>query len=137
MTGRRTRRFGRAPVGNWTQLWESGAFARAGPPDRDGFAYQVPVDDGNPLVLINDWAYDNWSCGSGSRRPTGRRAAAAVPAFAASVARVAADPTLAPGATVGPSLGLAPGGPSWLVNGCDGQAAAARLWQMLGKMAAH
>ncbi|HVY39197.1 MAG TPA: hypothetical protein VHM31_14730 [Polyangia bacterium] len=60
--------------------------------------------------------------------------AVGIPTFASSVARVAADPTLPAGSTVGPGLGMSPYGQGWLVNGCDGQAPAKRLWEMLGKV---
>ncbi|MES1210046.1 MAG: hypothetical protein ABUS79_29270 [Pseudomonadota bacterium] len=60
--------------------------------------------------------------------------AVGVPTFANSVARVAADPSLSAGATVGPGLGMAQEGRGWLVNGCDGQAASARLWELLSHM---
>ncbi|MFL5306984.1 MAG: hypothetical protein ACJ8F1_17340 [Polyangia bacterium] len=60
--------------------------------------------------------------------------AAGLPAFATKVARVAPEASISAGATVGPGLAMAPGGHGWLVNGCDAQAAAARLWELLGKL---
>jgi hypothetical protein len=57
--------------------------------------------------------------------------AVGIPEFVTTVVRVTpAGPTPA-GATAGPDLTTDPAGSGWLVTGCDGAAATARLWDLL------
>lgn len=57
--------------------------------------------------------------------------AVGIPRFATEVQRVTVAPPVVAGATAGPDLAIDAGGAGWLVTGCDGSAAATRLWALL------
>jgi hypothetical protein len=57
--------------------------------------------------------------------------AVGIASFATEVQRVTVAAPVGAGATAGPDLATDPDGAGWLVSGCDGAAAATRLWELL------